>query len=317
MIEGAARLGTNRPKSLTKSSAPLDDGDVTKHLTVGFDGSPESYGALRWATEEALARGCALRIVTCYSVAVATDPHGGWIPTEAYAAAEGAAWVTLENARGLVEFEHPNLEVSAVVRAGSPATVLLDPTDLDVELIVLGASSHRGASAFWLGSTPRAIVRRANCPVVVVRGLPLNVRPTRVVVGIDGSDSSREAVLWAAAEADLHDVELRIVHVWDFPFAVATVEQHQARDLTLVDASCVLHDSVALARDACHSTVVGDVAEGGPVAALIASVHEGDLLVVGSRGRGALRAGMFGSTANGVLDEALVPVVVVRHGAVR
>ncbi|HEY3485050.1 MAG TPA: universal stress protein [Ilumatobacteraceae bacterium] len=287
---------------------------MTKHLTVGFDGSPESYGALRWAAEEAVMRSCALRIVQCYSVAVATDPLGGWIPTEAYAAAGRAAAADVENARDLVSSEHQHLDVSTVVRAGSPADVLLESDDGDEELIVLGAGSHRGASALLLGSTPRAVVRRAKCPVVVVRGLPARVRSTRVVVGVDGSDSSREAVLWAAGEADLHGVDLHLVHAWDYPYEVATAEQHQARDLTRVDASCVLQDSVALARDACRSTVVGEVVEGGPVAALVGSVHEGDLLVLGSRGRGALRASMFGSTVNGVLDEALTPVVVVRHG---
>jgi len=39
--------------------------------------------------------------------------------------------------------------------------------------------------------------------------------------------------------------------------------------------------------------------------------------VLGSRGRGAVRAGMFGSTVNSVLDEAAVPVAVLREDAIR
>ncbi|MBK5333949.1 MAG: universal stress protein, partial [Ilumatobacteraceae bacterium] len=46
--------------------------------------------------------------------------------------------------------------------------------------------------------------------------------------------------------------------------------------------------------------------------ALLETVRDGDLLVVGSRGRGALAARLFGSTVNTVLDRCAVPVVVVR-----
>jgi nucleotide-binding universal stress UspA family protein len=41
-------------------------------------------------------------------------------------------------------------------------------------------------------------------------------------------------------------------------------------------------------------------------------VRDGDLVVVGWRGRGAVRAGLFGSTVNNVLEQSAVPVVVVR-----
>jgi nucleotide-binding universal stress UspA family protein len=42
-----------------------------------------------------------------------------------------------------------------------------------------------------------------------------------------------------------------------------------------------------------------------------------DLIVLGSRGRGAMRSDMFGSTVNSVLDEAAIPVAVLRDEAIR
>jgi nucleotide-binding universal stress UspA family protein len=45
---------------------------------------------------------------------------------------------------------------------------------------------------------------------------------------------------------------------------------------------------------------------------LLETVRDGDLVVVGSSGRGALATGIFGSTVNAVLDRSSVPVVVVR-----
>jgi nucleotide-binding universal stress UspA family protein len=79
----------------------------------------------------------------------------------------------------------------------------------------------------------------------------------------------------------------------------------------------VLDEAVELARAMCGSTVTGDLVEIGPAAGLLGSVRDGDLLVLGSRGRGALRAGIFGSTVNSILDAAAIPVAVFRDDAIR
>jgi nucleotide-binding universal stress UspA family protein len=80
-----------------------------------------------------------------------------------------------------------------------------------------------------------------------------------------------------------------------------------------VDAACVLDDSIRLARERGAADVSDVLVEGGPAVALVGEVRDGDLLVLGSRGRGAVVAGLFGSTVNAVLERAAVPVVVVRH----
>ena len=82
--------------------------------------------------------------------------------------------------------------------------------------------------------------------------------------------------------------------------------------MTRVDAARVLDGAVELARDMCGGDVNGELIEGSPGSAILASVHDGDLLVLGSRGRGAWRTGLFGSTVNNVLDEVDVPLAVVR-----
>lgn len=290
---------------------------MNKHITVGFDGSPEAYEALRWGAAEALTRSCELEITECYRPPVASDVYAGWVPAEAYSAIEQAAGAQVLKARNVVASEYPELTVTTSLRAGAPAPLLVEEPTGEQELIVLGASSHRGASAFWLGSTPRAVVRRANCPVVVVRGATGRDAPDRVVVGIDGSVASRQAVLWAAAEADLHGVELRVVHAWEYPYMAVTTRESQARDLTRVDAACVLEEAVAYAREVCGSAVTDALVEDSPASGLLGAVRDGDLLVLGSRGRGALQAGMFGSTVNSVLDHAAIPVVVLRDDAAR
>ena len=166
--------------------------------------------------------------------------------------------------------------------------------------------------AFWLGSTARHLVHHAPCPVVVIRGAASRGRPDRVVVGVDGSSASDRALRWAADEADLHQIELSIVHGWWYPYETRTNAAEQARDLTRIDAAGVLEEAERLARDCCGAEVTGQLVEGSPPSAILDSLRDGDLLVMGSRGRGAVRSGLFGSTVYNVLDHSAVPVVVVR-----
>jgi nucleotide-binding universal stress UspA family protein len=57
--------------------------------------------------------------------------------------------------------------------------------------------------------------------------------------------------------------------------------------------------------------VSGQLIENSAVWALLQTTRDGDVLVLGSRGRGALRSRLFGSTVNSVLDACSVPVIVV------
>jgi nucleotide-binding universal stress UspA family protein len=181
------------------------------------------------------------------------------------------------------------------------------------DLIVVGASGHHGAGAFWLGSTPRRLVRHSPCPVAVIRGPVSRGKPDRVVVGVDGSATSDAALAWAGDQADRHQVELVIVHAWSYPYAELTYSSSPTRDLMEVDAACALDRAVERAREQFGCDVTGLLVANGTVAALTETVRDGDLLVLGSRGHGSLVAGLIGSTVNAVLDRAQVPVVVVRQ----
>lgn len=264
-----------------------------------------------WAAAEAAVRSARLRIVSCYEIPVAGAAINGWVPTEAYVSLLDAAESSVLAMRAKAHEAYPGIEISAEASAGPASAELVRDADAD-DLIVVGASSHGGAAAFWLGSTPRYVVRHSACPVVVVRGAASRGRPDRVVVGIDDSDAAREAVRWAGDEADRHQVGLLIVHCWEYPYLPVDTASSQARDLTEVDAQCLLDRAVEAAREQFSADVTGQLVEGPPVTSLLGVVRDGDLLVLGSRGRGALRASFFGSTVNTVLDRSAVPVAVVR-----
>lgn len=285
---------------------------MSETVNVGYNGSETSAEAVAWAAHEAEARGATLRIVTCVEIPVmAGEAALGWNSGAAYEAIREASTSSSEAMTTKITAEHPGLAVTADVVPGPAAGALLTGITA-TDLVVVGASSHTGASAFWLGTTPRQLVRNSPCPVAVIRGAATRGTPDRIVVGIDGSATSDEAVMWAADEADRHNVGLHLVHGWSYAYAPVDASATQARDLTEVDADCTLNRSLELARERCGVTVTGELVETSAVTALLETVRDGDLLVLGSNGHGGLRARLLGSTVNSVLDSAAVPVVVVR-----
>ncbi len=285
---------------------------MSETVNVGYSGSDTSAEAVTWAATEAAVRGAALRIVTCVEMPVVSGEAAlGWNSGAAYEAIREASISSSEGMAAKVRAGYPTLAVTAEVIPGPAASALLTDTAA-TDLIVVGASSHEGAAAFWLGTTPRQLVHNSPCPVAVIRGAATQGAPDRIVVGIDGSETSDAAVLWAADEADRHKVNLHLVHGWSYAYAPVDASATQARDLTEVDADITLNRSIELARERCGATVTGQLVEDSAVTAVLEAVRDGDLLVLGSHGRGGLRARLLGSTVNSVLDVASVPVVVVR-----
>lgn len=143
----------------------------------------------------------------------------------------------------------------------------------------------------------------------------------RIVVGIDGSPESAAALRWAVEEAKLRDARVEAVHVWNYIPMTTTadsglVPMSWTESAEMVDAT---HDAAARAaaqevedvagagHDVTISLVQGDASE-----ALLETAKGADLLVVGNRGRGALKELLLGSTSGRVADHAPCPVVIVR-----
>ncbi|MEU0085916.1 universal stress protein [Streptomyces sp. NPDC006274] len=132
-----------------------------------------------------------------------------------------------------------------------------------------------------------------------------------IAVGVDGSEESLAAADWAAREAALREVPLRIVHAWlwqplDVPVVQDRQTQAEAADAVLREARtrvAAKYPGLALT-----SEVVQDTA----VAALLAEAEESGMLVLGSRGHGALVGFLLGSYGQQVIAAATRPVVSVR-----
>ncbi|WP_420077748.1 universal stress protein [Streptomyces sp. JL3001] len=136
-----------------------------------------------------------------------------------------------------------------------------------------------------------------------------------VVVGVDGSPSSMEAVEVAAREAGLRRVGLRLVHAFNWPAAHVLPggpwEPSGAGLRELID------DALAKAEQRAHRRAPGievtrEVVVGEPVTVLEIESCTASLVVVGSRGLNRFGALLLGSTAGHLTAHAACPVLVVR-----
>jgi nucleotide-binding universal stress UspA family protein len=178
-------------------------------------------------------------------------------------------------------------------------------------LLVVGTRGHGAFDAWRLGSVAHWVARHAPCPVVVVPDVEPRPARARVVVGIDGSAGARAAVRWASREADARAAALVVVHAWDYPYATE-LGSPEGRDLTRVDAALILEEAVRTAREERNGPVESRLVEGRAASELVGDGHDADLVVVGSRGRGAIRSLLFGSVSNEVSARASCPTVIVR-----
>ncbi|MGW2559438.1 universal stress protein [Streptomyces sp. NPDC001514] len=136
-----------------------------------------------------------------------------------------------------------------------------------------------------------------------------------LVVGVDGSDSSLDALDWAVDEAARHSLALRLVYAsrWErYEGAAALVDDlERPSEQELIDAVVAGAVERARRRDP-DVEVVAEVLAEDTVTALVNESRHAAMLVTGARGRGALTGLLLGSVSLGVAGRAHCPVVVVR-----
>lgn len=139
----------------------------------------------------------------------------------------------------------------------------------------------------------------------------------RIVVGIDGSESSLEALRWAAAEASAHGCELHAVSTYSTPIMSTGYEMAVVDPADLEAAATVaLEAAVDTVRsEGLLDGVVVDVSavEGHAGERLISLSRDARQLVVGSRGHGGFMGLLLGSVTTYVVNHAMCPVTVVRR----
>jgi nucleotide-binding universal stress UspA family protein len=137
-----------------------------------------------------------------------------------------------------------------------------------------------------------------------------------IVVGVDGSPSSRKALTWAAAEAADHRADLVVLNVWEHtllpPAGSVSVSEKYVPDSSQRTAEDLLQVIKEELGEAPPVFVQPRVKQGRPAKVLIEESANANLLVVGERGHGGFAGLVLGSVSQHVAAYAKCPVTVVR-----
>jgi nucleotide-binding universal stress UspA family protein len=137
-----------------------------------------------------------------------------------------------------------------------------------------------------------------------------------IVVGVDGSASSKAALRWAIRQAKLTGAAVQAVTAWRFPvgYGMATVDGGSVIDFE-TSAKQILTEALAEVSGLHPEVPVRPlVIEGHAAEVLLNAARGAELLVVGSRGHGGFASALLGSVSMYCVLHAHCPVLVVRDG---
>jgi nucleotide-binding universal stress UspA family protein len=320
------------PTTPVPPGGPTDDGPTSgSGIVVGIDGSEGSRAALVWAVGEAARRGVDLVAVSAFPVdfywadAYLLDPRR---IDEVRADTEKRARAMVDDAqRDPVLADVPGvtgLPVRTVVVSGAPAEHLVQAAE-DADLLVVGSRGRSGVRSTLLGSVALHCVTHARCPVVVVRPSP---RPLpgvggTVVVGLDDSEPSRDALRAAVDEAARLGADLEAVVAYHRPdqwselYTLSAPPSGETHEHALRRGQQIVSDVLVGFGDGSRPEIRVVALEGRAGEVLARRAAEASLLVVGSRSRSRLAGMVLGSVALDSVVHSPVPVMVVHPGHVR
>lgn len=292
-----------------------------RHLRVllATDGSPDARAAVEWLARFPLPPGSVLLVLSAVAIPPSPISFPGLEDLKQSLLADGRR--VCDEAADVLRPRWPAVQVSVV--EGDPREQILRTAETwRPHLAVFGRRGLGGLERMLLGSVSLTAARHLPCAVLVPHGSPRAIR--RVVVGVDGSEPSRRAVDFVAALALERDVEVDVVGAAESLLGPSSLRfavrepirslaaeadaQEQARlHEVLVRATAVLGERIRV-----HThTPIGD-----PARQLLERAAAADLLVVGSRGLGAVRRLLLGTVSEKVLQHAPCPVLIVKESGV-
>lgn len=281
-------------------------------IVVGVDGSTHSNRALYWAAQEARLRSADIELVYGYAIQV----HRALLTTSSHDIAERVMYGIVRANRDLL-MEVKWTTTLTPLLGSSYASALVQAGD-EAEMVVVGSRGLGGFKELMLGSTSYRTATHAPCPVVIIRGgeHPAQTRMNEIVVGIDDSRAARRALWWALDEAERRGVAVTVVHGYsdpadELPGDLVTRNEAEQTRRRAHDEALDLIDRALRTVEPPAGVRVERVAAAGTPASVILEHAGGRLVVVSTRGHGAIGRALVGSVSHQILHHVEGPVVVV------
>jgi universal stress protein E len=222
---------------------------------------------------------------------------------------------------------HEGLAPHATLKVGSPADVIAKSAS-DYDLVVVGAHGKHERTQPGLGPVSAALVENVRGNLMVGREL-VNDKFFRVLVALDTSEASFNALKAIPALLDVDAIEVTLMHVIELPWARLDLPQDWSeyepdaseisdyqRDLEN-ELNRAADQVISRARDfleARNISVTEIVDEGDPGLELVSHAEEGgyDLIVAGATGSSDVKHALLGSVSSKLAWNAPCSVLVVR-----
>jgi nucleotide-binding universal stress UspA family protein len=287
-------------------------------IVAGFDSSPSGLDAV--ALARTLAEATDARVIVAHVFLDAVSALDILPPPELLAERRSEALAAIERARPVLD----GYEAwSPLAHAAEPAARGLHEVaeEEGAELIVVGSTHRHGLGRVTPGATGERLLHGSTCPIAIAPAGWRGESIATIGAGFDGSPESHAALAAAATLAQASGATLRVLSVFDPPAPANPVyavtghgygeimgELREARRRRLDEAVEDLPSPI---------DVQAEVLDGAPADRLAAESERLGLLVIGSRGYGALRATLVGSVAHVLAGSARCPLLLVPRGVER
>jgi nucleotide-binding universal stress UspA family protein len=212
-------------------------------------------------------------------------------------------------------------EVTSKIVSG-PAAMMIETVAQDgaYDVVVVTPGQHSKLDAFLMGSTSKAIVEHCPGTIIICRPTsPPQGEIKKVVLGVDGSEQSRHALLEAISLLRLpKETEINLIHVVSVAEILKMVSPVEyisfVENNLLLEGETFLANSKELLSTKGYKNVNCSLKEGDPASEILALAKKlpADLIVTGAKGRTAVEHFLLGSVSNRVAMHASCATAVVK-----
>ena len=302
------------------------------NILIATDGSDSAKAAVDFVIRFPLPAPGSATVLTVIDTKLFTDTRSAKLDREQSETLEHTERTVREDAERLLAEEAARLQaagrvVSTEIRTGNPAEQILKTADeLGADLIVVGSHGLTGIKHFLLGSVADRVLEHADCSVLIVRASPTLSLPTgtdagalpwKLLLAYDDSEPAREAVAFSSALPLGEQAEVSVITVMPL---IHMYRQDIRQELNSIwrekkhAAKHALNTAVSSAHwPTPHvSTLFRESANVAQEMLDVATQTGCDLMVLGHKGKNAVKRFLLGSIAARIAHHAPCSVLAVR-----